>query len=161
MTEPASESLAEVELAAERLIPELTERLARHGLGEIEVRSGRLRVRVAGRPGERLSVEREPMAAAAANRAPSGGGAAPARDMDGDAASTPVRSPAVGYFVFGEGLGPGLDVQQGDALGWIEVLGVRHEVRAPQPGTVRNLVAETGEAVEYGQTLLELEVARL
>lgn len=158
MTEPASESLAEVELAAERLIPELTERLSRHGLGEIEVRSGRLRVRVAGRPGERPSVERE-AAAGATSRAASGGGTA-AADLDG-AASTPVRSPAVGYFVFGDGLGPGLDVEQGDALGWIDVLGVRHEVRAPQTGTVRNLVAETGEAVEYGQTLLELEVARL
>ncbi|HET7636532.1 MAG TPA: biotin/lipoyl-containing protein [Candidatus Limnocylindria bacterium] len=159
MTEPASESLAEVELAAERLIPELTERLRRHGLGEIEVRSGRLRVRVAGRPGERPSLEREPVAGGA-TRAASGEGAA-AADLDAAAASTPVRSPAVGYFVFGERLGPGLDVEQGDALGWIEVLGVRHEVRAPQTGTVRNLVAETGEAVEYGQTLLELEVARL
>ena len=158
MTEPASESLAEVELAAERLIPELTERLGRHGLGEIEVRSGRLRVRVAGRPGERSSAEREPVPGAA-SRGASGGSTATA-DLDA-AASTPVRSPAVGYFVFGEGLGPGLDVDQGDALGWIDVLGVRHEVRAPQTGTVRNLVAETGEAVEYGQTLLELEVARL
>jgi biotin carboxyl carrier protein len=53
-----------------------------------------------------------------------------------------------------------MDVQKGDSLGFVDVLGVRHEVRAPQAGTVRNLVTETSEAVEYGQTLLELEAAR-
>jgi biotin carboxyl carrier protein len=33
-------------------------------------------------------------------------------------------------------------------------------VRVPADGTIRNLVAETGEAVEYGQTLVELEPTR-
>jgi biotin carboxyl carrier protein len=69
-----------------------------------------------------------------------------------------VTAPAVGYFVFGEGLGPGLEVQKGDILGHVEVLGVAHDVLAPRSGSVRNLVAETGEAVEYGQVLIELEV---
>jgi len=36
---------------------------------------------------------------------------------------------------------------------------VHHEVRAPRRGTVRSLVTETGEAVEYGQTLIELEAS--
>jgi biotin carboxyl carrier protein len=40
------------------------------------------------------------------------------------------------------------------------VLGVRHDVRAPRSGTVRNLVAESGEAVEYGQVVIEIEPAR-
>ena len=35
--------------------------------------------------------------------------------------------------------------------------GVRHDVRAPRSGVVRNLVTEAGEAVEYGQLLMELE----
>jgi biotin carboxyl carrier protein len=70
-----------------------------------------------------------------------------------------VPAPAVGYFVYGDGLGPGLAVAKGDALGFVEVLGVRHDVRAPRRGVVRNLVTETGEAVEYGQTLLELEAS--
>jgi biotin carboxyl carrier protein len=37
------------------------------------------------------------------------------------------------------------------------MLGVRHDVRAPRGGTVRHLVAESGEAVEYGQVVVELE----
>jgi biotin carboxyl carrier protein len=32
-------------------------------------------------------------------------------------------------------------------------------VRAPRRGTVRNLVAESGEPVEYGQVVLELGAA--
>jgi biotin carboxyl carrier protein len=72
-----------------------------------------------------------------------------------------VASPAVGFFVYAEGLGPGLTVEKGDALGQVEMLGIRHDVRAPRGGTVRHLVAETGEAVEYGQTVLELEPAEM
>jgi biotin carboxyl carrier protein len=72
----------------------------------------------------------------------------------------PVASPGVGYFLYADGLGPGLEVRAGDVIGHVEVLGVRHDVRAPSDGVVRHLVAETGEAVEYGQTLVELERAR-
>jgi biotin carboxyl carrier protein len=70
-----------------------------------------------------------------------------------------VASPAVGFFVFADGLGPGLQVTKGDPLGHVEMLGVRHDVRAPRGGRVSHLVAESGEAVEYGQVVLELEAA--
>jgi acetyl-CoA carboxylase biotin carboxyl carrier protein len=70
-----------------------------------------------------------------------------------------VTSPAVGFFAYAEGLGPGLTVDKGEALGHVEMLGVRHDVRAPRGGTVRNLVTEAGEPVEYGQLLIELEPA--
>jgi acetyl-CoA carboxylase biotin carboxyl carrier protein len=75
------------------------------------------------------------------------------------AQSVAVPSPAVGFFVYAEALGPGQAVEKGEALGHVEMLGVRHDVRAPRAGTVRNLVAETGEAVEYGQVVVELEPA--
>ena len=135
---------------ADRLIPELAARLALHGLGEIEVRDGDLRVRVtASKP--------EPRSAEAVRTA------TPAEASDQPLIATPgtepIASPGVGYFLYAEGLGPGLVVGAGDVIGHVEVLGVRHDVRIPRDGTIRNLVAETGEAVEYGQTLVELEVA--
>ena len=68
-----------------------------------------------------------------------------------------VTSPAVGFFAYADGLGPGLAVDKGDALGHVEMLGVRHDVRAPRSGSVRHLVTEAGEPVEYGQLLIELE----
>ena len=148
----AQDPLAQVERAAAELVPQLTEKLAQLGLGEIEVRQGDLRVRVAkalGAPAPHAHVR------AAAQHA------APAPEGLGAAAIGPsaqgVTSPAVGFFVYVDGLGPGLAVDKGDELGHVEMLGVRHDVRAPRRGTVRNLVTEAGEAVEYGQLLIELE----
>ena len=134
--------------AAEELVPELTERLARHGLGEIEVARGELRLRVARAPGVQVAP------APGRGEARSAGTPTPASTGP---TSFGVASPAVGFFVYADGLGPGLTVEKGDALGQVEMLGIRHDVRAPRRGTVRNLVAESGEAVEYGQVVLELE----
>lgn len=141
--------------AADELLPELTERLRRHGLGEIEVSDGDLRLRV--RAGSGSATARgagEPVAAAAEQ--PSSESADGADQAERDL-SVPVGSPAVGFFVYADGLGPGLPVASGDALGHVEMLGVRHDVRAPRTGTVRSLVAESGEAVEYGQVVVELD----
>jgi biotin carboxyl carrier protein len=135
---------------AERLIPELSARLRRHGLGEIEVRDGDLRLRVIA--GRAPSGVEAPLPAADERQAAAEPAATPGTD--------PVVSPGVGYFLYADGLGPGLEVTAGDVIGHVEVLGVRHDVRVPADGTIRNLVAETGEAVEYGQTLVELEPAR-
>lgn len=141
--------------AADELLPQLTERLARHGLGELEVTDGDLRLRVRGGSGvpQPLPAADPPASGPMALEPPSAG-----RDSaPSEPASVPVASPAVGFFVYAEGLGPGLDVASGDALGHVEMLGVRHDVRAPRAGTVRSLVAESGEAVEYGQVVVELE----
>lgn len=142
--------LKQIERAAAELVPQLTQRLADHGLGEIEVRQGDLRVRVARAVGTPASSPHPKAAAAGAERisvTPSG------------PAPQGVTSPAVGFFVYADGLGPGLPVDKGDELGHVEMLGVRHDVRAPRRGTVRHLVTETGEAVEYGQLLIEMEAA--
>lgn len=139
-------ALEAIARAATDLVPALTERLSRHGLGEIEVASDDIRLRVV----------------RAATPAPAVVAARPG--STGERSPTPpgplgvaVASPAVGFFVYAEGLGPGLDVEKGDPLGQVEMLGIRHDVRAPRSGTVRNLVAESGEAVEYGQVVVELE----
>jgi acetyl-CoA carboxylase biotin carboxyl carrier protein len=137
--------------AANELVPQLTERLVRHGLGEIEVTSGDLRLRVARAAGTPSPVQQQDRSGAAAPAPP------PASPSPGVAASLGVASPAVGFFIYADGLGPGLTVEKGDPLGQVEMLGIRHDVRAPRRGTVRHLVAESGEAVEYGQVVLELE----
>ncbi len=145
--------------AAADLIPQLVERLERHGLGEIEVAHGDLRLRVAARsPGGAPSVEVAPAASSVAPAAPP---SPPASSTADSTSGLGVASPAVGFFVYAEKLGPGLGVEKGDALGHVEMLGVKHDVRAPRRGTVRHLVAESGEAVEYGQIVVELEPAEV
>jgi len=148
------DALEQISRAAAELVPALTERLAQHGLGEIEVWHGSLHLRVVAGP-------------SAPTPAPvqQAGGAGQPETAQGAVSSAPtvasigVSSPAVGFFVYADGLGPGQSVTKGEALGHVEMLGVRHDVRAPRSGTVRHLVAETGEAVEYGQVVVELEAA--
>ena len=90
MTE-AEQALDLVRRAADELVPQLTERLERHGLAEIEVARGELRLRVTGRPATR------PAAVAAT---PDGTNAtpplsvAPAPVSDPGAAADPSRAPA-------------------------------------------------------------------
>ena len=153
MTDP-THAVDMVAAAAEELVPQLSERLTRYGLGEIEVADGDLRLRVTAAAGQEATGS-----AALAPRAAGGSEPAPAEAAAPAPEGIGVASPAVGFFVYADGLGPGLAVTKGDALGHVEMLGVRHDVRAPRAGTVRNLVAESGEAVEYGQVVVELEAS--
>jgi len=153
----AEDQVAAIARAANDLVPQLTDRLVRLGLGEIEVSSGDLRLRVAratGVSGVSANVEQggQPVSVVAPAVSPALAGGSP---------SIGVASPAVGFFVYADGLGPGLAVDKGDALGQVEMLGIRHDVRAPRRGTIRHLVAESGEAVEYGQVVVELEAQEM
>jgi acetyl-CoA carboxylase biotin carboxyl carrier protein len=157
----AEHALDDIRRAAEELVPALTERLGRHGLTEIEVSRGELRLRVAARGEARTASPDSAVVPTGATPAdstqPSPPAVGVAAAQDGQILGVGVAAPAVGYFVYAEGLGPGLAVTKGDAIGHVEMLGVRHDVRAPRAGTVRHLVAESGEAVEYGQVVVEIE----
>ena len=145
------DAVKDIARAAAELVPLLTERLNRLGLGEIEVRRGDLRVRVAAADRSNPGPSGDPGARPAVTVTPSG--------LETRQPLEPVRSPAVGHFVYADGLGPGLKVSAGAEIGFVEMLGVRHEVRAAGDGVVRHLVAESGEPVEYGQLLVEVDRA--
>lgn len=155
------EALDAIGAAADELIPQLAERLRIHALGEIEVSSDDLRVRVTA-PSDgngTTSASRPELMTETAASVPGRSAIAPDIGPPAGPGSVGVSSPAVGFFVYADGLGPGLEVAKGDPLGHVEMLGVRHDVRAPRGGIVRHLVAESGEAVEYGQVVMELEPA--
>jgi biotin carboxyl carrier protein len=91
-----------------------------------------------------------------------GDGSAP---VPADAASRgrdPFRaiatSPAVGFYTPRTGVVPGSRVRTGDPIGAIDVLGVPTEVVAPADGVVGASLVEPGEAVEYGQELVWVEL---
>ncbi len=136
--------------AAKRLVPELGERLRRYGLGEIEVAQGELHVRVVADPAG-------PAPTPATTVTPAVEGASSASDDQATPAPIGIASPAVGFFGYADGLGPGQTVTKGDRIGYVEMLGVRHDVQVPRSGVVSHLVAESGEAVEYGQVVVEIE----
>ena len=140
------------------LVRELAELLGETGLSEIEVEDGERKIRVA----RELSV-----AAAPASHAPPAAPAAPAQPPP-EAASAPapaehanaVKSPMVGtvYLSAEPGSAPfvsvGQAVKAGDTLVIVEAMKVMNPITAPAAGTVKAILVENAQPVEYDQPLV-------
>jgi biotin carboxyl carrier protein len=177
---------AAMDRLADELLPPLIAHFNASGLGELEIRRGGWRVRLrapeGGRQpgsdasgvvttaaGRKAARSAGGLVGAGAPRPSSGNGQTqdlPAAASDGAPEGTPARaqaerdvavSPGVGYFSARDGLAAGTAVRNGDVLGHVDVLGIRVEVLAPAAGIVARLLADAGEAVEYGQELVRLD----
>jgi acetyl-CoA carboxylase biotin carboxyl carrier protein len=138
----------DLEAVTEEVLPALIARLRASRLGELEVRTGEWRVRL----------RRDPRAGTRVT-APTGSAAG---DAEPEATNGSVASStAVGYFAPVRDLIVGASVQAGDLLGTIDVLGVSQEVIAPSDGVIASVLADDGQAVEYGQALAEIDALEL
>jgi biotin carboxyl carrier protein len=184
---PARESVeraadhAEIERLAAALLPALIAKLGATGLGEIEVREGpwRVRLRRPGGPTPRSDKAGAGSSAGARDRRPadraaserSGERAADRSQrslrhaLEAVTARTDTRavatSPAVGTYQPRLELSAGDQVRSGDRLGAVDMLGVPQEVVAPADGVVGASLVEPGDAVEYGQELLVIELGAI
>jgi biotin carboxyl carrier protein len=166
---------ASIERLATELLPSLMAKLAATGLGELEVREGAWKVRLR-RPADGTSggrdrkAERSGRSAGGHAHAGVGTGLTPVGpgrdDRDGrdgrggiDGRRVVATSPAVGIFQPRLEARTGTRVRAGDRLGGIDVLGVSQEVVAPVDGVVGASLVESGDAVEYGQELIVIELA--
>jgi biotin carboxyl carrier protein len=70
-----------------------------------------------------------------------------------------ATSPAVGTFQPRAEARTGTRVRSGDRLGAVDLLGIPQDVVAPSDGIVGASLVEAGEAVEYGQELIVIELA--
>lgn len=166
---------AAIDRLSRELLPALIAKLGATGLGELEVREGSWRVRlrrpaggaripattaVGGGGRERRPAERDRIAAGGdhvGERVPRpghhhGGASAPRSES-----RTVATSPAVGIYRPRTDLTVGERVRSGDRLGSVDMLGVAQEVLAPIDGIIGSSLAESGDAVEYGQELLVVE----
>lgn len=134
----------ELSALTDEVLPALVARLRASHLGELEVRSGDWRIRLRRDPG-RASRTATPSTSV------SGGAGVPELD------ECVARSTAVGYFTPSPDLVVGASVQAGDVLGAIDVLGIAQEVTAPDDGIITSVLAEEGQAVEFGQALAEID----
>ena len=165
---------ASIDRLATELLPSLMAKLSATGLGELEVREGawkvRLRRPVDGAPGRERKAERSGRSAGGHGHAggatgltPVGPGRDERDERDGHAGADSRRvvatSPAVGIFQPRSETKTGTRVRAGDRLGGIDVLGVSQEVVAPVDGVVGASLVESGDAVEYGQELIVIELA--
>jgi acetyl-CoA carboxylase biotin carboxyl carrier protein len=133
------------------LVRQLALLLSENDLTEIEVEDG----------DRRISVKRKLAAAAPAPLAYAPGPAPAAADPAAHPGAVP--SPMVGtvYLSAEPGAKPfvsvGESVAEGDTLLIIEAMKVMNQIVAPRAGTVRQILVQNAEPVEFGQPLVIIE----
>ena len=150
-----------------RKIKKLIELLEDSDVSEIEIVEGEESVRIA-RGGGSTVVSAAPIAAAPAQMAaaapvaaaPAAPAAAPASDAP---PGTIVESPMVGtyYGASAPGAKPFVDVGQqiakGDTLCIIEAMKIMNQIEAEVSGTVRAILVDDGQPVEFGEPLIVID----
>jgi acetyl-CoA carboxylase biotin carboxyl carrier protein len=141
------------QLVDEEVIRGLAELLNDTGLTEIEIEQKGLRIRIARNVTVAAAVAApSPAGIAAADAAPS---AAPAKDADSHPGT--LKSPMVGTVYRGPEPGApqfvevGSDVKQGQTVLIIEAMKTMNHIPAPRPGTVKAILVENEQPVEYGE----------
>ena len=142
------------------LVRELAELLTETNLTEIEVVDGERKIRVS-----RGGVAPAPVAYAPAPAAQAAPAAASAPAAAAPAAApvvegTPVKSPMVGTVYLGPEPGApnfvevGKVVKAGDTLVIIEAMKVMNPITAPSAGTIKAVLVESGQPVEFDQPIV-------
>ena len=147
-----------------RKLKKLIDLVQESGIGEIEITEGEEKVRIsrqgsAPAPMIMASPAVQPMIAGIA---PSAGSAAPAAAPAQPTGHT-LKSPMVGTFYRAPSPGAppfvevGQSVSKGQTLCIIEAMKLLNEIESDVSGTVKAILVENGQPVEYGQPLFLIE----
>ena len=144
------------------LVRELAEMLGDTGLTEIEVEDGERKIRVSRGGGVAMAAQAPMMAAPAPAAAPAAAAAAPAADANAAAADTAgaIKSPMVGtVYLAAEPGAPdfvsvGDSVKEGQTLLIVEAMKVMNPITADKAGTVKSILVENAQPVEFDQPLV-------
>jgi acetyl-CoA carboxylase biotin carboxyl carrier protein len=147
-----------------KLVRELADMLNDTGLSEIEVEDGDRKIRVSRTLVAASVAVAAPAASAPAASAPAASPAAtPAEVAPAAASANAVKSPMVGtaYLAPEPDAAPfvsvGDKVAAGDTLLIIEAMKVMNPIIAPNGGTVKAVLVESGQPVEFDQPLMVIE----
>ena len=143
-----------------RKLKKLIDLVQESGIGELEITEGEERVRIS-RAGANAPVV---MASQAPMAMVTGPGAAPAAP-EAPAAPTghTLKSPMVGTFYRSPSPGApafvevGQVVTKGQTLCIVEAMKLLNEIESDAAGTVKAILVENGQPVEYGQPLFVIE----
>lgn len=127
------------------------------GISELEINEGEERIRIAkhyAAPAPTTVMVGAPMPAPAVGAAPLPV-ELPAAEPEGHTVAAPMvgtfyRSGSPGAAAFAE---VGQTVKQGDTLCIIEAMKLMNEIEADASGTIKAILVENGQPVEYGQPL--------
>ncbi|MCW5592226.1 MAG: acetyl-CoA carboxylase biotin carboxyl carrier protein [Burkholderiales bacterium] len=148
-----------------RKLKKLIDLVQESGIGELEITEGEERVRIsrAGTAPPMVMTTAAPMAMMAAP----GAAAAPAGAAAPEAPPAPtghtLKSPMVGTFYRSPSPGApafvevGQAVAKGQTLCIIEAMKLLNEIESDAAGTIKAILVENGQPVEYGQPLFVIE----
>lgn len=142
-----------------RKLKTLIDLVSESNVSELEITEAEGKVRIVKSSGAPI-VTQMPVAAVAAPAA-----AAVVAEVAAPAAPAGhiVKSPMVGTFYRASGpdtkafVEIGSVVKEGDTVCIIEAMKILNEIEADKSGTVTHILAENGQAVEYGQALFTIE----
>ena len=149
-----------------RKLKTLIDLVAESGIAELEVTEGEDKVRIVkhaavltAMPALPATVVAAPAAPSAATLAAEAAAAAEAEEAAGHVVKSPMvgtfyRSPSPGAPAFIE---QGAVVKAGDTLCIIEAMKLLNEIEADVSGTVKKILVDNGQPVEYGQPLFIIE----
>ena len=145
-----------------RKLKTLIDLVSESNVSELEITEAEGKVRIVKSAG----VVQQFVAAAPVAAAPAAAPAAPVAELPPPPAAVvghQVKSPMVGTFYRASAPGAkpfidiGAQVKEGDVLCIIEAMKILNEIEADKTGTVTRVLAENGQAVEYGQPLFVIE----
>ena len=145
-----------------RKLKTLIDLVSESNVSELEITEAEGKVRIVKSAG----VVQQFVAAAPVAAAPAAASAAPVAELPAPPAAVvghQVKSPMVGTFYRASAPGAkpfieiGAQVKEGDVLCIIEAMKILNEIEADKTGTVTRVLAENGQAVEYGQPLFVIE----
>ncbi|MDX1334508.1 MAG: acetyl-CoA carboxylase biotin carboxyl carrier protein [Gammaproteobacteria bacterium] len=150
-----------------RKIKKLIELLDESGVAEIEIHEGEESVRISRQSSSVAAPVAAPVVAAAP--APAAAPAAPVAPADSEEKGSDipsghvVNSPMVGTFYRAPSPGAkefvdvGQSVSEGDTLCIIEAMKMLNQIEADKSGTVKAILVENAQPVEFGQPLFVIE----
>jgi acetyl-CoA carboxylase biotin carboxyl carrier protein len=153
-----------------RKVKTLIDLVQQSGIAELEITEGEEKVRIsrgtgAAQQAAPVTYVAAPPSVAGPVPVPAAAGA-PAAPAESEAPAAPeghvIRSPMVGTFYRSSAPGAkafvdvGQAVKAGDTLCIIEAMKLLNEIEADQDGTVKAILVENGQPVEYGEPLFIL-----
>lgn len=137
------------------LLQQIVKLMAANDLNTVDVRDGERRI-ILKRGAAAPVVMSMPMAAANMG---GGGNTAPAAPVDEEAGLKPIKSPMVGTFYAAPApdakafVSVGSKVDEETDVCVIEAMKVFNNIKAEMRGTIAKILVQSGQAVEFGQTL--------
>ena len=147
-----------------RKLKTLIDLVSESNVSELEITEAEGKVRIVKSGPTPMAMVAAPVAAApVAVAAPATAAPAAAAPVEAEPVGHQVKSPMVGTFYRASSPGAksfvevGSQVKEGDTICIIEAMKILNEIEADKSGTITQILAENGQAVEYGAPLFVIE----